>query len=659
MGSPRRLAAALVFVGVLVLAGSVVAGAIDGSDDRFEPNDEYVSSVDGTESGAPSPPPDRFEPNDRFDTATPLAPGAYGNLSIYGDDVDFYAVDVTAGERLTVESRQFDSSSGGPLEIYGPDESLRAWTDIQSQRAEVSAVAVTSGTHYIRTHSWDAGPRSYRLNVSIEDRPDAFEPNDRRETAAAIEPGTHVNMTLVGTERDYFVVEADRNERITADFEYVQENGDLDAELLRSDGARLTSRMIEGTAISDVVDERGRYYIRVQGSNRNPRFYNMTVAVEESDIKGPDQFEPNDALSSASSVDAGEYDDLSVIDGERDYFAVDAVAGEQLTADVTFDPQYGALDLTLHSPQGAVLDGSRNGEEVPSVSTTVQRPGTYYVEVSGPRGVTNAYDLSISLGDREGGADRPLDYLDPNHYRHTATPLRPGEYTGLRVTGERNDEYVVYLEAGQNATVRTTLARDVGWMAVYSLGPSGTRDDRIAVARDNRTMAFTAPQDGFYQLDVAHDRPDVRRYDLLLVVFGGLDTEGWIAHSDRLGVAAPVEPGTTHSVTLPEDSPRYLAVRMSAKESLTVGAEEGVQLTAFGPAYGPIATDEGSVTFTADQAGVHYVELASESGKRQVEVQVGERAGEETPIPGFGVGTALLSVVGAALVLVRGRFAGQ
>jgi len=85
----------------------------------------------------------------------------------------------------------------------------------------------------------------------------------------------------------------------------------------------------------------------------------LSIAGVASAQTADDTLEPNDSISSATDLGTGgSYDDLEAGGDDWDYFAVQAGAGETISADIAYEYADGDRYLTLEDGNGDYLDGS-------------------------------------------------------------------------------------------------------------------------------------------------------------------------------------------------------------------------------------------------------------------------------------------------------------
>lgn len=177
----------------------------------------------------------------------------------------------------------------------------------------------------------------------------------------------------------------------------------------------VVARGIEGPGdiftYGGVVDETGTYYFRLRTD---------TEFAESSDkynfhfeIADPDSFEPNDGLDAATSVDASSQVNGTIAKGDTDVFAVEADAGENISAGVslrdllTDNPGNVAVDILgtdgerLNKQTEDEFGGWANAtgttgvarEDTETVNTTVEDAGTYYVRIAEAPGSNDFTDI--------------------------------------------------------------------------------------------------------------------------------------------------------------------------------------------------------------------------------------------------------------------------
>lgn len=166
--------------------------------------------------------------NDSRESATEMAANSTETGALEGNDTDWYAFDVEAGERIwthlnfseedsTViyenKSAQFDifGPSGdnvneGPSDAMGPAYSPSAFTE-----AFGGAMTQQSGTYYIRVKGQNI--TDYDLTVGTQ-RLDEHDPNEQPATATPIESGETLSAVMSGPDVDTYAIDLEKGETL-------------------------------------------------------------------------------------------------------------------------------------------------------------------------------------------------------------------------------------------------------------------------------------------------------------------------------------------------------------------------------------------------------------------------------------------------------------
>lgn len=197
---------------------------------------------------------DPNEPNDDRASAAQLSIGESVDGVIVGDEADWFAVHAAAGEGIELEltvrdlalNRDIEMAlfdpNGTDISVLPTDNPFRGAyrTDYQFLAAvgDVSAssdtsvvgagVAEETGTHFVRVsevgsdtlHGEVRGFSAYTLEVETVEL-DAFDPNERQETATPLESGETVDGVLAGYDRDWYTFDAEEGDEIVIDYEFV------------------------------------------------------------------------------------------------------------------------------------------------------------------------------------------------------------------------------------------------------------------------------------------------------------------------------------------------------------------------------------------------------------------------------------------------------
>jgi len=229
-------------------------------------------------------------------------------------------------------------------------------------------------------------------------RPDAEEggPNDDRETANRLGTPAEVDGVFPGEgdSVDWYAFEVNAGQSVQI---ITYSWGVGSPTIYGPDGNEIDVSFTSATADSTKGFEApstGTYYVRFSDSGAGEYYVVYSLWVR---LASPDSFESNENQGSAVRIDRGDERSGTITEGDEDWFAIDAEAGDQIAAlvelqnDIIGPGQDVRIDL--YAP-----NGSRIGEptaEAPreetlwkdsttaSQAATVQRAGTYYVRVSG------------------------------------------------------------------------------------------------------------------------------------------------------------------------------------------------------------------------------------------------------------------------------------
>ena len=492
---------------------------------------------------------DRFEPNDAVGQATPLEPGEYDDLTITEGDVDFYAVDVEAGDAISA-SLNF-SHAQGDLDLYvlSPAAEVVARNVTETDDENVSAVAAQSGTYYVAVVGFENATARYDLGLTVSDgdeqtAADELEPNDSFDTARSLDPGTFRNLSITRDDVDVYAVDVATGETVSSRIDFAHSAGDLDLFLFGPDRSPLqqSTSQTDGESVTHVASEGGTYYVAVAGFDGATAEYDMVVerSTDSSDgTTADDRFEPNDNRSTATPLDPGTYETLAITDGDFDVFTVDLEAGERLTADVRFRHSEGDIDAGLFGPTGEFLQSSESVTDDERLSVVADQAGAYTILVLSATNGTTPYSLEVAVEDAGGGTDTPVSKpvpvgeFEPNDDFDSATRLAPGRYENLSLTADDADVYAVEGAAGETLSASINFSHAAGDLGLLLFDESRRVLERSTSDTDSERVSTELENNGTYYLVVASADRVSTTYDLTLVQSGATrpdperDVLGW------------------------------------------------------------------------------------------------------------------------------------
>ena len=227
-------------------------------------------------------------------------------------------------------------------------------------------------------------------------QPDQDEPNDTVDAAVRIGAGDRLDLTVCGTEEDWYALPLLRGDRV---------NVNVEADILVANGLSVQLR----DAASRILDEDpllvdatvaadADYFLRIRTHDERAR-YALHVLVARGVPGDDDDREENDSITGAALLAPGVHRNLQACPADPDWFAVSVPAGKAITARLTHDPLGGDLDLLLFDGDGAtLLRASRTTQPLEEVSVSGVTGGRAFLQVLPSSDRTqNAYDLEVSV----------------------------------------------------------------------------------------------------------------------------------------------------------------------------------------------------------------------------------------------------------------------
>lgn len=491
---------------------------------------------------------DPYEPNDSQSDATEIEAGDYSDLTLRGQESDFYAVELSGGETLDVRlQRDQDAPVNPAVTVYDSDgtaldTAVEFTYDANDTVVERVAHQVDeSGTYYVEVHGGreDAELR-YSLAVAIASN-DRYEANGQRDSATPLEPGTYDDLSILGGESDFYAVEMTEGETMDVAVEHgqtIQRPGLIVHGPGGSAAATGTEYWNDAGDVRTVraafqARQSGTYYIEVVGDQAIEQAspYSLSITVADND-----RFEPNGLTSGATQLEPGTYDDLAVLSGESDFFAVEMTEGETMDLAVEQGQVINQAQLAVYGPDGNLYhDGTEYTDDASNTRTLraafqAHETGTFYVEVSG-NGMTelaSPYSLSLAVADN--------DRFEPNGRFEGAARIEPGTYEDLSVLATEDDYFAV--EVPEGATLDASIQRE----------SDTVNDPRLVVYDPNANALATASESEDPSTGTVTERATVEASSggtYYLAVSGDTYGERSVAYSLDVGVTESSTPTPT------------------------------------------------------------------------------------------------------------------
>lgn len=349
-----------------------------------------------------------------------------------------------------------------------------------------------------------------------------FEPNDHTGEAAEIEPGTYEDLRMAEDEwADYYAVELEEGENLSSSIAFDHDDANLGMALIGPSWRYedYSFSRTDGESVETTAQGAGTYYVAVWNFDAAGADYDLTVETDGAEPEG-DRFENNDDLEAAAPIESGEHENLTVSNGDRDFYAVQADAGDQIVASSQIYSADADLHVWVHGPDDERFASSAETEWRPA-GTVAEEAGTYYVVVTSNDDEPVTYDLRVGVGQG--------DQFDPNEADDQIPVLEPGTYSDLQlVSGPDVDSYDVELQQGDNLQVGTTTASGDSPAEIFLTNEDGDPLDNSTTGpySDDHGLTYTADESGTYTVNVLSEDGSATTYDLEIGVDEAARTYG-------------------------------------------------------------------------------------------------------------------------------------
>jgi hypothetical protein len=264
------------------------------------------------------------------------------------------------------------------------------------------------------------------------------------------------------------------------------------------------TRFADGRNLYARATNTGTHYIEVYGNGDASGPYDLVV-----DTSWNDEYESNDSIGAAASVEDGVYYDLQINDGESDFFAVNMDKGKQLDVEARFVHDVGNLDLTVYDPEENEIDDSASTTDGESLRVVAESGGTHYIEVAGEQRASNSYTLDVDTAWD--------DQFEPNDGFDSAESLL-GTYSDLQINDGGSDFFKTTATSGDSVTATIRFDQDLGDLDLVLYDPDENQVDASQSTDDDETVSTAATQNGEYYVEVSGYAGSSAPYGLTLTV---------------------------------------------------------------------------------------------------------------------------------------------
>lgn len=332
---------------------------------------------------------DQHDPNEHQSQAVPVPTGEMVTGVMTGYDTEYFAVEATGGDSLSVEA----TANGSPIEsvtVFGPDgEQIHGASD-----GNVEGVQLPKDGQYTIHLAADLETTEtleYSFEATINENQTSSEDARRLTPGSSVQGTTNstaTTHTINLTEGEGLSVALTHNNRTdhseSLSFSISDPDGtEVGADPADSQGAYSTTPGTT-TAVGGVVAEQtGTYTITVTGTEDT----NYSLSVETDQL---DEHDPNEQPSTATAI-GGNTTTSGVLTGyDRDVYAIDLQSGQTITVSSTSE---GGFESALWAAGPNTSDQSHNSQEhsfgadtitgAPSgtnLTFTANQTGTYYIK---------------------------------------------------------------------------------------------------------------------------------------------------------------------------------------------------------------------------------------------------------------------------------------
>ena len=587
---------------------------------------------------------DGAEEDDGPEDPSEASPGDTIQGQICAGDEDWISLVLPAD--VTLRPTLSFTHAAGDLQlalIAADGETILAESDTAEDEESFEVTIGLPGVHFLRVRGLGRSQGAYTLSIegggeSICPDDDGLEANDRFETPAALETGSHGDLILCGEDEDWFSFSLAEGQSVEVFALAASESGELSVALFGPEARSDADPVLDEVAGAGVVKRvsaqvgvpAGLYRVRVRAARGESLPYSVRLNVYEGplplDCEFDDGFEDNNIIADAARLGARQTIDGIVCGEDVDWFRFDAQAGEVVSVRIDFSHEAGDINLMLHGGMPLLpVAESASEDDGEFIQLRVEQSGPLFVEVSLAAGESAIYALTIS---RIRGSVPQSCVTDDGHEQNDsfsdAATVEPGTLDGVHC-GTDDDYFALSLAAGQTLRARLLHEGEPGLELVLF----GAADERLAEAEGLegpvRILDFTAIEAVEGALAVLTGSPRDAAYTLTFEVLDappvrcgeedGTEPDDDPGQATRVGEAVEFAEQSLcgadedwYEVTVPSGM-RLVAEARFDSEAGNVEAE----------LYDQVGGGLGSSYSTSD---LEHLELASENRERVVFVRV-------------------------------------
>ena len=458
---------------------------------------------------------DIFEPNDTHGDATPVEFANPDDATetfwaiICDDDVDFFEVQASAGDRLSAELVHNRIYGRIDFALQLASGELVAFDSVNRDVKRIEHVAREDGPVYfgVMAHFLGDFESFYDLEIRRVGKHHCVEDeaagNDTQEHAFELPVGEPFEGRACPSVPDWFILTPAGPRTLLADLVVTPPEAPIDFELRAQNGSLLAQG--EGLAgrlrLTHSVAGDEPVYLRVATTEDGEVDYLLTAHLHGEGDCQQDIYGPNQTQAEGFLLQGGDEIDAVICPGEPDWFAIDVIVGDQISLQLEVADEEQDFRFYLYRPAGG--QALRMGTE--SIEWTVSSQaghgsGRYGIRVLGLQGSHGPYTLRVA-DTIAGTCDN--DLFAPNNSHGTGPLLRDGDFLWGKICPGEQDFFRVDALAEQR--IVATLTHDPAdgdlEMALFNPG-GGSPIAETSSGAVTQVIEKIVPHDGLYVLRV-------------------------------------------------------------------------------------------------------------------------------------------------------------
>ena len=580
---------------------------------------------------------DPYEDNDDLGGAWPISvidSATPGGNHCCNDD-DWFAVDVTAGDRLTA-TLCYDTPSGDlNVSFHAPDGTVMA-SSATDKADHVAFVAQADGTVNVAVTAAGGVENDYILWLTREPytcTDDGWEQNDEAGSATVLSlpsggQATITDAVLCSADDDWYEVSLTAGDSFGVAVQFTQPEScpvpsdtppglaghDLNVSVIDPSGSVIARG--ESTTSDETLEvfapRSGSYQILVASPVFADQTYSATLSRAPF-VCTEDGYEQNDTFSMARAISPAGDAITAYYCNDEDWFWFNAAVGDTIDVSLGFYQAIGDLDLELFDPTGTVAATSTSATDDEAIHHVSVRTGVYRVHVKAAPFVENRYTLDVDVA----AFVCVDDALEENDTQVQGPVVANGQTVAAQICPDDVDWFTVLLNAGDELTVDLTFTHQLGDLNLALYRPDGVELAVSETTTDDEQIVHEAPAPGAYGVRVTGTQSSHNDYDLAITVRdASACVDDAYEENDSQLDAVTVLPDTTYDLRMCPADEDWFEIDLAPSDQLTVDllfaqSDGDLDVQLIGPsgvvATGQTHTDNEQIVYEAAEAGLYRI----------------------------------------------------